>query len=157
MRAHSLACIIGRDWLSPSVTRLHGHSEREREITQDLQWKTEAARVKRSHFSQASYLYWIKRPLLRWILRAVFCLHNNRKGRKIRTFCTGNLLLISTSVSRRWPRDQSGHGSGAFIKQSQIMHNRRSTASNISKQKMNVSRYIRVLLIYPISFKGELA
>lgn len=53
-----------------------------REMSQDLQWKTEAARVKRSHFSQASYLYWIKRPLLRWIPLAVFCLHNNCKGRK---------------------------------------------------------------------------
>lgn len=83
------------------------------------------ARVKRSHFSPASYLYRIKRRLLRWILRAVFCLHNNRKGRKILTFCTGNLLLISTSVSQRWPRDRVSH---AFIKHLQIMRNTGCTA-----------------------------
>lgn len=142
MRAHSLACIIGHDWLSSSVTRLHEHSEWEREMSQDLQWKTKAARVKRSRFSLARYLYWIKRPLLRWIRQPVFCLHNNRKGRKIRTFCKGNLLLISTSVSQRWPRDQVGHGRCIYQTFANNVHTR-YTASNISIQKMNVSRCIK--------------
>lgn len=80
-----ISTVILSNRLSYTVTQHQGQSDRNRKrhrINGEGARAREGERVKRSHFSPPSYLYWIKCLLLRWIPQTVFCLHNNCKGRK---------------------------------------------------------------------------